>query len=138
MKAIERLAQAIEYPDEIPADSVDYSFSADDLEIRAQEANGRLTLSGTVFVPPRDGSGDETLVKLADYAAGRILREEAVLAWDPSGGAAMLWQEFPADARTEDLRRFFEVFMASLDWWRDRAENEGEMKPQLPEFVIRP
>ena len=138
MNGIERLAEAIGYPDEVAAGAVDYTFAADDLEVRATEADGRLKLEGTVYVPPRDGSGDETVVKLADYAAGRILKEEAVLAWDPGSDAAILWQEFPSDAGSADLRRFFEVFLASLDWWRDRAADAQEPEVRLPEFTIRP
>ena len=136
--AIENLAKAIGYPDEIPEGCRDYQLSVDDFEIRAQETNGRIRLSATVYTPPRDGSGGGTLAQLAAYVPGRILKEEAALAWDPDSDSAILWQEFPATADANDLRRFFEVYTASFEWWRERAQTANEPEPAFPEMVILP
>ena len=138
MTSIENLAKAIGYPDEIPAGCRDYPLSVDDFEVRAQETDGRIRLSATVFTPPRDGSGEGTLAQLATYAPGRILKEEAVLAWDPDSDSAILWQDFPATADANDLRRFFEVFAASFEWWRERVRTAHEPEPAFPEMVILP
>ena len=135
---IEKLAEAIVYPEEIPAEAKSYVFAVDDFDVRAVVEGGRVMLSGTVCTPTKDLSGEEMLVKLSEYAAGRILKEEAVLAWDPDSDSVILWQEFPEKAELNDLRRFFEVFTASLEWWRDRAATEEEVQPPLPEFVIMP
>lgn len=135
---IEKLAESIVYPEEVPAGAKSYIFAVDDFDVKAAVEAGRIILSGTVYTPPKDDSGEEMLVKLSEYAAGRILKEEAVLAWDPDSDSVILWQEFPEKAELPDLRRFFEVFTASLEWWRDRAATEEEVQPTLPEFVIMP
>ena len=117
----------------------DYTFAVDDFEVRAQETGGRLRLTASVFTPARDGEDEGRLAELAGYVPGRILKEEAVLAWDPDAESAILWQEYPATAEADDLRRFFEVFTASFEWWRDRASAvQEEAEPLMPEFVIRP
>lgn len=139
MNAIETLAKAIGYPDEIPEGIKDYLLAVDDFEVRAQETGGRLRLTATVFSPARDGSDEGRLAELAGYVPGRILKEEAVLAWDPDSESVILWQEYPATADADDLRRFFEVFTASFEWWRDRVSAaRDEAEPPMPEFVIRP
>ena len=139
MSATESLSRAIGYPDEVPEGCRDYSFAVDDFEVRAQETGGRLRLTATVFTPTRDGSDEGRLAELAGYVPGRILKEEAVLAWDPDSESAILWQEYPATAEADDLRRFFEVFAASFEWWRDRANaSQAEVESPMPEFVIRP
>ena len=139
VNAIERLAQAIGYPDEVTSGCKDYTFAVDDFEVRAQETGGRLRLTASVFTPARDGEDEGRLAELAGYVPGRILKEEAVLAWDPDAESAILWQEYPATAEADDLRRFFEVFTASFEWWRDRASAvQEEAEPLMPEFVIRP
>ena len=138
MNAIENLAKAIGYPDEVPAGCRDYAFAVDDFEVRAQVTDGRLRLSSTVFTPPRDGSEDEKLAELATYVPGRILKEEAVLAWDPDAGSLVLWQEMPTGVEENDLRRFFDVFAASCDWWAERVRQASAPAPAYPEMVILP
>lgn len=138
MSAIENLAKAIGYPDEIPSGCRDYLLSVDDFEVRAQETNGRLRLTATVFTPSRDGSDEGTLAQLATYVPGRILKEEAALAWDPDSESAILWQDFPASADANDLRRFFEVYTASFEWWTERVRTAHEPESVFPEMVILP
>ena len=44
MNAVGRLASAIGYPQEVPADSVDFAFKVDGGEIRALDLEKRLVL----------------------------------------------------------------------------------------------
>lgn len=138
--AIERLAVAIEYPEKVPAGATSYVFAVDDAEVVARESGGRLLLERRLW---EASSGDEETAAripgmLARYAAGRILREDATLAWDPDGDAAILWQDIPSSAPAERLRRFFEVFAASCDWWNERLQEALTPEPVFPEMVIRP
>ena len=94
------------------------------MEVSAEEFDGRLVLSHAL-------TDDARLVApLAAYAAGRMLRESAVLAY--GDGKAFLWQEAPADAGTVELTRLFESFMDSCDWWGARVDalrEGGEAQP---------
>ncbi len=131
--AVGRLLEAIGYPEKAPAGALSFKMNVDDCEIDAVEAGGRLRLE------LRIDCGDDRLPALAEYAAGRMLREEAVLAWDGKGGRALLWQDAPAASDARTLRRLFETFSGSCDWWRARAEEPpAEPEPQLHEVTIRP
>jgi hypothetical protein len=131
--AISRLAEAIDYPDEVPEGAASFVFRVDGAEIRASSAEGVVRLVYDL------GAEDSDLPALADYAVGRMLREEAVLAAAPTGGSPFLWQEAPGSAGAQALRRLFESFMDSCDWWRARVEGtrEGE-RAEFPEMMIRP
>ena len=157
--AIEKLAEAIGYPDRVPGGVVSFAFRVDGMEVIAEETDGRLVLSLAL-------TGDETLVPaLASYAAGRMLREDATLAFgsledlksgslegeaskppnlQPSkllGSATFLWQDAPAGADAHALRRLFETFMDSCDWWRARVDalRGGSETAPVPEtMMIRP
>ena len=129
---IVRLAKAIGYPDEVPRAAFSYAFKVDDYEISATLEGARLLLR--TALPAEDGR----LVTLAGYAAGRLGREETVLAWDPKDEAAFLWRSVAADAGNSRLRESFEGFAASCDWWRRRLAEFGERTPEVPEMVIRP
>ena len=122
---ISRLAKAIDYPDEVPDGASSFVFRVDGAEILASSEEGSVRLVHDL------GAKDSDLPALADYAVGRMLREEAVLAAPPSEGSPFLWQEAP--------RRFFESFMDSCDWWRARVTDLGsESDPAIHEIVIRP
>lgn len=134
--AIERLAEAIEYPDGVPAGAPAFAFRADGREVEAGETpEGRLVLRLLL-------SDDESLLPaLAGYAPARMLREEAVLAADASG--AFLWQDAPAAADSRTLRRLFETFMDACDWWRARVDERTGHGAEagardMPDFIIRP
>ena len=131
MTAIERLAGAIGYPDAVPAGATEFVLKVDGAEMRAHEEGGRLILEQALE------AADDQVVQLAEYAAGRILREEAVLAWDPTKGTPILWQGIAATATDDQLKRFFEVFAASCDWWRARTEAAPE-SVSIPTMMIRP
>ncbi len=129
-----RLARAIGYPDAVAADAARAALLVDGAEMVASDEGGRAILQATVAVGP----SDETLAALAGFAAGRILREEAVLAYEPKADAALLWQAAPQGADALALRAFFRTFTASWDWWRARAAELESPKPSFPEVMIRP
>ena len=129
--AIERLAEAIGYPDRIPEGALAATLRVDGAEVSAAVTGDRIVLS------QRLADEADKLPVLAGYAAGRMLREEAVLAY--GDGAAFLWQDAPADAGEHALVRLFESFMGASDWWRARVEAPRvEEKTEFPEMMIRP
>ena len=134
--ALERLSAAIRYPDGMPNGALSYVFRVDGAEIRASESSGRLTLAMTLT------SDEGMLPALASYAAGRMLREEATLAYEPDDGNAFLWQDAPAAADSHTLVRLFETFMDSCDWWRERVTAaSGALAgggPEITQSIIRP
>ena len=144
--AIERLIEAIGYPERAPAGALSFTLQVDGADVLAEERSGRLRLTLSL-------SDDENLFpKFAAYAAGRMLREEATLTvgelaarTDPSsaqpsnGPTLFLWQDVPAAANDHALARLFETFMDSCDWWRARlAERVGSDAGEISEAVIRP
>lgn len=131
--SLQRLLTVIGYPDgEMPSGGDSLSLKVDGRIVKAVERAGRIVLSCTL------GEVDDAgLRRLAGYAAGRVLKEGATLAWDPSEAALMLWQEVSAAASDDVLRRFFEVFAASCDWWCDRV-GELHSDERVPELMIRP
>lgn len=134
-RATVRLANAIGYPDPLPEDATRAVFQVDGEEMAVEESGGRLLLRATL-APFGDDPG--RAAALAGYAAGRILREEATLAYDPQDDAIILWQAAPANLPRLALRTFFEQFTASWDWWRARVAEFENPEPSFPEVVIRP
>ena len=135
VSAIDRLGEAIGYPDRIPDGVSSFTFRVDGMEIVAETSGGRLILRHML-------TEDEGLfARLAGFAAGRMLKEAAVLAAErPDGGGLFVWQDASSDASAHDLLRLFETFCASCDWWRERVESVGGVQPQFgPEqMVMRP
>ena len=129
MDILERLAKAIGYPEE-PERAEDGSaeLAVDDGTVRVRTFRGRTVLWRSLGV-----SDSDTLRDLAGYASGRLLKEEAVLAWDPEAGEAVLWQDLPETEDEGRLRMAFEVFCASCDWWLERCE---EFHGGSPEGMI--
>ena len=75
----------------------------DGMEIVAKEASGRIVLSYSL-------SDDSSIVPtLCSYAAGRILKEDAVLSCDKS--SAFLWQDAPTSSSEREMVRLFEPFV---------------------------
>lgn len=135
--SIEKLAAAIEYPDAVPYGAVEYVFSVDGAEVQAREEGGRLRLRRDLW-HEGEGSDVDLVPRLAALASGRILREEATLAWDESTKTLFLWQEVPTAFSATMLRRFFEVFTSSCDWWLERVREESNPPPVFPEMMIIP
>ena len=130
-RTIERLAKAIGYPDKIPDGVVSFAFRVDGTEIVADEKSGRLVLSCSL------SDNESERPTLAAWAAGRMLREDAVLAY--GDGTVFLWQDAQADADARALLRLFETFADSCDWWRARiAGLRGEGTSSIESTVIRP
>ncbi|MBO6067535.1 MAG: hypothetical protein J6P80_05220 [Kiritimatiellae bacterium] len=132
--AIHRLAEAIRYPDRIPEDVVSFVLRVDGMEIAAEESGARLTLKYLL-------TEDEGLFgRLAELAAGRMLKEEAVLAAEPQTGGLFLWQAEDANASAHNLLRLFETFVNSCDWWRERVASVSDERLQFgpDEMIMRP
>ena len=131
--AIGRLIDAIGYPERAPEDAASFTLRVDGMEILAEERDGRLILSRSLT------DSDDLIPTLAGYAAGRLLREEAVLSADPSKLGAFLWQDAPATADAQSFVRLFETFLDSCDWWRSRIAGEtANTSESVPELMIRP
>ena len=131
---LEHFLKSVGYPDRVQEGSSSFTMRVDGMEIVAKEANGRIVLSYSL-------SGDSAIVPtLCSYAAGRILREEAVLTCDKS--SALLWQDVPASSSDREMVRFFETFVDSCDWWRERVDalSGGATASTAPDdaMVIRP
>jgi hypothetical protein len=138
---IKRLAEAIGYPDAVPKGSGPFVFRVDGAEILAEMLGGRLVLSLQLT------RENDSLRALAEYAAGRMTREEATLAAEPGKPGAFLWGEVPQGADSHTMANVFEEFMNSCDWWRERAaalngEAPGDEvtdgAPRLETMLIRP
>jgi len=129
--AADRLLTVIGYPERIPNTDELFTLRVDGKEVFVEESAGRLVLSIVL-------TEDESMIPtLAAFAAGRLLREEATLAFGSSH--VFLWQDAPADADDLTLLRLFESFTNSCDWWRARVEERGKRDAvEISEAVIRP
>ncbi len=131
--AIQRLLEAIGYPEKASDDVLSFTLLVDDGEVLARSEGGRLLLSRALTHETAD------LPRLASFAPGRMLREEAVLTAEPSAdGAVFLWQDAPDTADARALQRLFETFCDSCDWWLDRVRELREPAPEIPPMMIRP
>ena len=128
---IERLAEAIGYPERVPEGAVSFVFRVDDTPIKARTAGGRMILQW-------DFPEDAPVGTLGAFAAGRILREEAVLAWDPAMERAILWQGVAKGADDRTLVKAFQDFLNSRDWWEARVKELNAPKAKLADLVINP
>ena len=131
---LEHFLKSVGYPDRVLEGSSSFTMRVDGMEIVAREAGGRIVLSYSL-------SGDSAIAPtLCSYAAGRILREDAVLTCDKS--SAFLWQDAPASSSDREMVRLFETFVDSCDWWRERVDalKGGATASSAPDdaMVIRP
>lgn len=132
MNALSNLVRAIGYPETV-ADGTDvFTFRVDGGEVVAQTLGSRLILKRYLEV-----SFDDLSV-FAMYAAGRMLREESVLAWDTRAERAFLWREIPGHADLTALKEAFEDFADSCDWWIQRAAETAVPQSVFPDIMIRP
>ena len=130
---ISKLASAIGYPDKVADDGlVVYTFRVDGWEIIAEKIGSRLVLKLYLDVAYDD------LPLFASYAAGRLLREEAVLAWDDNAQKAVLWREIPPNANPSEMKNAFEEFADSCEWWMQRVLDIHAPKSLFPDVLIRP
>lgn len=133
--ALERFVQVLGYPGGVPAGARTFTLVVDGGEIEAEERDGRLILTKALRAAEAGERPD--LAALAGYAAGRMLKEEAVLAWDAVRETPVLWQDVAAGADAAQFRRFFEVFTASCDWWEARVREVRDHQ-RVPEMMIVP
>ena len=126
-RAIERLTEAIGYPERVPAGAASFTLQVDGGEIQASETGNALRLVCRLT----DDAAQ--FPRLAEYAAGRMLREDAALACDQEG--AFLWQETSATGDAQALQGAFETFCDSCDWWRARvlSDSDGNDIGQSPD-----
>lgn len=132
MSSISSLAIAVGYPEKVADDVGVFTFSVDGEEIVAQSLSSRLILKRYLDVP------FDNLSVFASYAAGRMLREDAVLAWDDRAERAFLWREIPEKAAAAEMKAAFEDFADSCDWWVQRAAEIDAPKSVFPDIMIRP
>jgi hypothetical protein len=123
---------AVGYPEKVPDGTDVFMFRVDGREVAAQIQGSRLVLKSYLEIP------FEELKVFASYAAGRMLREEAVLAWDDRAERAFLWREIPEKADAAAMKAAFEEFADSCDWWVQRAAEIDAPKSVFPDIMIRP
>ena len=131
---LEHFLKSVGYPDRVSEGSSSFTMRVDGMEIVAKESNGRIILSYLL-------SGvSEIVPTLCSYASGRILREDAVLTCDKS--SVFLWQDAQTSFSEREMVRFFETFVDSCDWWRERVDalRGGATASSAPDdaMVIRP
>ena len=130
--ALERLCEVIAYPEPVPDGATRFQLRVDGGDVTVRLIGHRLVLSRVIDREEND------LSQLAIFASGRILKEEAVLAWDERASVCILWQDVQDNAEGAELTRFFESFMDSCDWWLARAVEMNAPPAPFPDIVIRP
>ena len=124
--------KSVGYPEQVPSGAGGASvLSVDGMDVRVEVLEDRIVLSYLL-------SDDEALLPvLAEYAAGRMLKEDAVLSWEDG---ALLWQDASVNSGGSGFRRLFESFLDSCDWWRTRVDARAgeEGASPFPEVMIRP
>ncbi len=126
------LAHALNYPRGVPEGAADFTFLVDGLEIHASAQARGIVLWFTL------ACSEALLPELAQYAAGRLLREDATLAWDAQHATPFLWQELPLAADEGTLRQGFERFADSCEWWLARCAEKEVPQSVFPDILIRP
>lgn len=129
---IATLADAIGYPERVLDGTRSFAFRIDEAIIIAEYTGSRLVLRHELDVSTED------LVQFAIFAAGRMLREEAVLGWDERSEKAFLWREIPSRLDAADLRSAFEDFCDSCDWWDSRVGELHIPRTVFPDIMIHP
>ncbi len=130
---VRRCLTAVGYPaEEIPAVLSSSAFTVDGLEMRIAGEPG-----GVRFEFRLGAADDAALARLGSFASGRIVREDSVLALDPSDGSLFIWQRVGSSESDDAIVRSFESFAASAEWWNDRL-GDGKPQDEVPEMVIRP
>ena len=130
---VERFLSAVGYPEKASDGATSFPLLVDDGEVLVRAEGDRLVLSRALACDEGD------LPRLASFAPGRMLREEAILAAEPTpGGAALLWRELPADASAGAMQLAFESFCDSCDWWLERIDEFSAPEPEIPPLMIRP
>ena len=128
---VARLGEAIGYPERVPEGAVSFVFKVDDEPVEVRQRDGALLFR---WMFPENAP----IVRLAEFAAGRFLRDRAVVAWDPFRDRALLWQRTPRGAGERALVEEFGRFLGACDWWKRCVAELVQPKAPLAEIVIRP
>ena len=128
---VERVGELIGYPERVPEGALSFGFVVDGETVEARQSGGALLL---VWRFPEKAP----VQRLAELAPGRILREEAVLAWDAPSKRAILLQVSAKGADDRSLVATFQEFLDSRDWWMRAVDELMAPKPTLADLVIRP
>lgn len=129
---IGKLAKVIGYPEAVPDGATIFIFNVDGGECIAEMIGSRLILKRKLDIE------DEDLPRFAEFAAGRMLREEAVFSWDDHDECAILWQEIPSNADANSMELAFADFADSCDWWLQRVGEIHAPPSVFPDIMIRP
>ena len=128
---VQRLSELIGYPERVPEGAVSFAFRVDDDPVETRMTGGALLMRWTF-------PGNAPVERLAEFAAGRFLRETAVLAWDPVRERPFLWRLAAKGAGDRELVQTFREFLASRDWWKGCVAELTKPKATLRDLVIRP
>lgn len=128
---VERFGELIGYPERVPEGAVSFVFKVDDDPVEVRTKAGALLFK---WMLPENAPVE----RIAEFAAGRILRDQAVVAWDSFRERAMLWQRTRKGAGDAALVEAFRVFLGSCDWWKRCVAELVRPKATLAEIVIRP
>ena len=128
---VERLGEAIGYPERVPEGVVSFAFRVDDDPIEVRATAGTLLMRWTF---PENAPVE----RLAEFAAGRILREPVVLAWDPARERPFLWRRTAKGADDRALVQAFREILVSRGWWKACVAELTKPKATLRDLVIRP
>ena len=128
---VERFGELIGYPERVPEGAVSFVFRVDDDPVEVRQKDGALVFKWTF---PENA----LIERIAEFAAGRILRDRAVVAWDPFRERAILWQRTRKGDGERALVEAFRVFLGACDWWKLCVAELVQPKATLAEIVIRP
>ena len=128
---VQRMGELIGYPERVPEGAVSFVFRVDDDPVEVRQKDGALVFKWTF---PENAPVE----RIAEFAAGRILRDRAVVAWDPFRERAILWQRTRKGDGERALVEAFRVFLGACDWWKRCVAELVQPKATLAEIVIRP
>ena len=128
---VERFGELIGYPERVPAGVVSFVFRVDDDPVEVRQREGALVFKWTF-------PGNAPIERIAEFAAGRIPRDRAVVAWDAFRERAILWQGTRKGAGERAQVEAFRLFLGSCDWWKRCIAELVQPRATLAEIVIRP
>ncbi len=129
---LNRFANILGYPEEVPSVATAFVFRVDDLLLQASILGGLVVLRCVL------GASEASLVTFAEFASGRFLREDATLAWDAVEGTLYVWCEFDVDGDKDVLKDRFAAFADACEWWLARVSEVDTPVSAFPDILIRP
>ncbi len=132
MGLLNRFANLIGYPEEVPSGAAAFVFRVDDLLLQASVLGSSVVLRCVL------GCSEASVVTFAEYAAGRFLREDATLAWDATEGVLYVWCGFDVNGHVDVLKDSFAAFVDACEWWQARVAEVDAPVSAFPDILIRP